>query len=220
MSWLFSQALVAEYSQESCSDGELSAPSNGSHTQLAYLPPDRMTAFSRLSRFGMTFRPLTADGGEELLMSYLAAFRANPIPQRLEDAIQKTTFGRRCEGPWQMSLPGTYLPKTSAELQSTKQRTTLNRWVTRQDALSFPRKTWVVTTYGADIGYLHTPTATANYAAPSMQKWSGCRAWVKVFGKVTPEDSEYMMDWPIEWTDLKPLEMARFQQWQQQHGDC
>jgi hypothetical protein len=33
-----------------------------------------MTAFSRLSRFGMTFKPLTADRGEALLMSYLEAF--------------------------------------------------------------------------------------------------------------------------------------------------
>jgi len=76
MSWLFSQALVEEYLPGSCSDGERSVPSNGNATQLAYLPPDRMTAFSRLSRFGMTFRPLTADRGEELLMSYLVAFRA------------------------------------------------------------------------------------------------------------------------------------------------
>jgi len=76
MSWLFSQALVGEYSEASSLDGEQSAQSNGSHTQQAYCAPDKMTAFSRLSRFGMTFKPLTATHGEALLMSYLAAFRA------------------------------------------------------------------------------------------------------------------------------------------------
>jgi hypothetical protein len=33
-----------------------------------------MMDFSRLSRFGMMFKPLTENHGEELLMSYLAAF--------------------------------------------------------------------------------------------------------------------------------------------------
>ena len=40
MSWLFSQALVAEYSAGTCLAGELSAPSNGSPTQQT--PPMRL----------------------------------------------------------------------------------------------------------------------------------------------------------------------------------
>jgi DNA (cytosine-5)-methyltransferase 1 len=47
MSWLFSRALVAEYLEANCSDGELSAQLNGNDTQLAYCAPDKMTAFSR-----------------------------------------------------------------------------------------------------------------------------------------------------------------------------
>ena len=82
MSWLFSQALVEEYSEASSLDGEQSAQSNGSHTQLAYCAPDKMTAFSKLSRFGMTYKPLTATHGEALLMSYLEAFHAKTSPQR------------------------------------------------------------------------------------------------------------------------------------------
>ena len=31
--------------------------------------------------------------------------------------------------------------------------------------------------------------------------------------------TEEVMGWPIDWTDLKPLETARFQEWLQQHGD-
>ncbi|MDD3884540.1 MAG: DNA cytosine methyltransferase [Gallionella sp.] len=76
MSWLFSQALVAEYSEGTCSDGEPSAQSNGNHIPQAYCVPDKMTAFSRLSRFGMTFAPLTEGRGEALLTSYLADFLA------------------------------------------------------------------------------------------------------------------------------------------------
>jgi hypothetical protein len=112
MSWLFSQALVAEYLPESCSDGEQSAPSNGSHTQLAYLPPDRMTAFSRLSRFGMTFRPLTADRGEELLMSYLAAFRAKTSALQ-ERAQASQASAAECGDTWRGSL-ARFDPDTSS----------------------------------------------------------------------------------------------------------
>ena len=82
MSWLFSQALVEEYSVDTSSDGEQSAPLSGSNTQQAYCAPDKMTAFSRLSRFGMMYRPLTANLGEALLMSYLAGFHAKTSPQQ------------------------------------------------------------------------------------------------------------------------------------------
>jgi hypothetical protein len=34
----------------------------------------------------------------------------------------------------------------------------------------------------------------------------------------SPELPEWIMGWPIGWTDLLPLETDRFQQWQQEHG--
>jgi len=92
MTWLISRALmedyansrsslglVEEYSAGTCSAGELCAPSNGSPTPQAFLPSAKMTAFSRPSRFGMTFAPLTDALGEELLMSYLAGFHAKTL---------------------------------------------------------------------------------------------------------------------------------------------
>ena len=38
-------------------------------------------------------------------------------------------------------------------------------------------------------------------------------------GKLNPTWVEWLMGWPIGWTDLKPLEMDKFQQWRQQHGE-
>jgi len=37
-------------------------------------------------------------------------------------------------------------------------------------------------------------------------------------GQLNPSWVEWLMGWPVGWTDLKPLETVRFQQWQQQHG--
>ena len=82
MSWLFSQALVEEYSEGISLDGAQSAQSSGKPTQQAYCAPDKMTAFSRLSQSGMTYKPLTASHGQALLMSYLAAFHAKTSQPR------------------------------------------------------------------------------------------------------------------------------------------
>ena len=76
MSWLFSQALVEEFSEGISLDGEPSALLSGNPIPQAYCAPDKMKAFSRLSRFGMTFAPLTANRGQELLTLYLAGFPA------------------------------------------------------------------------------------------------------------------------------------------------
>ena len=82
MSWLFSQALVEEFLGENCLDGEQSVPLSGNHTQQAYCAPDKMMDFSRLSRFGMMYRPLTDIPGEGLSMSSVVAFHVKTlVPQ-------------------------------------------------------------------------------------------------------------------------------------------
>ena len=99
MSWLFSQVLVEEYLGENFSDGEQSVPSNGNHIQQAYLQPDKMTKFSRVSRFGMTFKPLTESRGEELLTLYLAGFHAK-TSQLQEKEMDLTESEAECGEKW------------------------------------------------------------------------------------------------------------------------
>ena len=38
--------------------------------------------------------------------------------------------------------------------------------------------------------------------------------------RLNPVWVEWLMGWPLGWTDLKPLEMGKFQEWQQQHSAC
>jgi hypothetical protein len=62
-----------------------------------------MTGFSRLSRFGMTYKPLTETRGEELLMSYRAAFHAQTlVPQ--EKAQELTEKPLECGEKWRGSF--------------------------------------------------------------------------------------------------------------------
>jgi len=91
MSWLYSQALVEEYLGENFLDGAQSAPLSGSRTQQAYCAPDKMTDFSRLSRFGMTYKPLTESRGQELLTLFREGFHAQtfPLQDEAQDLMEK-----------------------------------------------------------------------------------------------------------------------------------
>ena len=77
-------------------------------------------------------------------------------------------------------------------------------------------------------GLLPTPVATDwKGGTSSIRKDTGkqrldqWRDYVKsVYGMTYPHPthSEMRMGWPIEWTDLKPLETDKFQQWQHLHS--
>jgi hypothetical protein len=133
MSWLFSQALVEEYSGVNCLDGAPSVQSSGCPIQQAYCAPDRMTKLSKASQFGMTFKPLTDDLGEALLMSYREVFRAK-ISQLQEEAQGSMVTDPPCGDIWQGSSmkydPDSSLWKTlqcSLPEASTKSSVTLPR---------------------------------------------------------------------------------------------
>lgn len=99
MSWLFSRALVAEYSAENCSDGEPSAPLSGMNMPEMFLSHGKTTEHSILSRFGMMCKPLTDDLGEELLKSLLEDSRAK-ISVQQEKAQGLTGSEAVCGVKW------------------------------------------------------------------------------------------------------------------------
>lgn len=110
MSWLYSRALVEEYLAGNCSGGERFAPLNSTPTPQAYLPSDKMTGFSRPSRFGMTFAPLTDDLGAELLMWFQAGFPARTsVPQ---EKAQESTANAPASGAKWRELSTRYDPDT------------------------------------------------------------------------------------------------------------
>ncbi len=103
MSWHFSRALVEAFSEATCSDGARSALSSGSHTPPLFLPSDRTTAFSRLSRFGMTFGHLTDELGADVLMWCQAVSRAKTSALQ-EKAPASPESAAECGPIWRGSL--------------------------------------------------------------------------------------------------------------------
>jgi hypothetical protein len=168
MSWLFSQVLVEEYLGDISSDGEQSVQSNGSHTQQAYCAPDKMTAFSRLSRFGMTYKPLTESRGEELLTLYLAGFHAKTSPQP-EKEKELTENGQECGEKWHASFTK-YDPDSSS--WKTHQCSLLGdldefsetwpRWGLMRSGECWEQRMLEQTIRGTESGFWPTPSANKN----------------------------------------------------------
>jgi hypothetical protein len=234
MSWLYSQALVAEYLGENFSDGEQFAPLNGSHIQQAYCAPDKMTDFSRLSRFGMTYKPLTEDLGEELLTLFRAGFHAK-ISAHKEKEMAWTESDQECGSIWRGWLakydPNTsLLKKAQCSLLEEEQESlaTLPKWGMTVNGLLWERPMLEPITGETEFGLWATPTrcdykgctGTANFQ--SRKKQFQDLTGGQVTGTIYPNPTTYeaMMGWPLGWTDLKPLETDKSHCVQQQHGKC
>jgi hypothetical protein len=297
MSWLFSRALVVEYLGDTYLDGEPSALSSGKNTQLAYLPQDKMTDFSRLSRFGMMFKPLTENLGEELLMLYLGDFHAktSQLPEKEMDLMEK---GQECGERWQ-GLLARYDPNThSLRTVQCSLLEDLNeslqiwpKWGLMRNGECFQQPMLEQTISENEFGYVpnnenffHTPNTTGLDGGSNsrkalkkrMEQWptpdancgqrgtqpnwtpkrkSGHTAQYTINqavrdkfptptchnskegaypaeftrktptlathagGKLNPMWVEWLMGWPLGWTDLKPLETDKYHFVQQQHGN-
>jgi hypothetical protein len=280
MSWLFSQALVEEYLVDTSLDGEPSVPLNGNPTQQAYCAPDKMTAFSRLSRFGMTYKPLTASRGEELLTLYRAGFHAK-TSQPQGGGLELTESEAGCGEKWRASFT-----KYNPDLRSWKTHQcsllgdlepfleTWPQWGLMRDGECWEQQTLAQTTRGTESGLLPTPTmqglnggsnsrksaiakgtwptptVCGNYnrkgasatsgdglatavlkcATPTARDWRSGKASQathdknsrplseQIGGSLNPTWVEWLMGWPLGWTDLKPLATDKCHSAQQQPG--
>jgi len=295
MSWLFSRVLVEEYLGENFSDGEPSVQLNGNPIQLAYLSQDKMTDFSRLSRFGMTFRPLTENLGEELLTLFREDFHV-PTLVPLEKEQELMEKPQECGEKWRGSFT-----KYSQDSRSWKTHQcsllgdlepfleTWPRWGLMRDGECWEQPTLEQTIRETGSGLspngvdtFHTPNTTGldggsngrkalkkkieNWPTPrscsamaatitSESAWNerrnpnletivGRRQYptptchnskegafpseynrntpslaIYAGGKLNPTWVEWLMGWPLEWTDLKPLEMDKYHCVQPQPGE-
>jgi hypothetical protein len=229
MSWLFSQVLVEEYLEANSLDGEQSVQLNGKPIQLAYCAPDKMMDFSRLSRFGMMFKPLTADHGEELLMLYLAGFRVK-TSQPQEKAQELMENDQECGEKWHASF---VKYDHNSSLWRTHQCSLLGdldefletwpQWGLMRDGECWEQRTLEQTIRGTESGFsVKFPTPTAHNAQegnyPSEKKRHTPTLATHAGGKLNPMWVEWLMGWPLGWTDLKPLEMDKSHFVPQQHG--
>jgi len=272
MSWLISKALmnslylpeqVEEFLGENSLDGEQSAPLNGNHIQQAYCAPDKMTDFSRLSRFGMTYKPLTESLGKGLLTWYLEGFRAKTSQQQ-EKEMDLTENDQECGDTWRGWLakydPNTYswkTPQCSLLGEEPESLETLPKWGMTVDGRLWEQQTLEPITSETGCGLWASPNARdwkdsgatqGNRKSPNLGTqvhWptprtkgmcGGSGSWDLLNknttveearlmgagngGKLNPTWVEWLMGWPLGWTDLKPLETDKSHFVQPKLGDC
>ena len=84
----------------------------------------------------------------------------------------------------------------------------VERGATKSKAYTWPTPT-TNGMCGGSGGWAQLKANTTIEEARSMGAGNG--------GRLNPNWVEWLMGWPIGWTDLKPLGMDKFQQWRQQH---
>jgi hypothetical protein len=273
MSWLYSQVLVEGFLEENSLDGEQYAQLSGNHTQQAYCSPDRMTVCSRLSRFGMTFKPLTENLGAELLTWFLEGFHARTLAQPDEEPESKEKKAQ-CGNTWRESSAKFDLDTLSWKTPQclfaedlAPSSVILPRWGMMRDGECFQQPPLEQSIRGTESGLSqqmwHTPTAhnakergypaefnrftqglgtivqrfptpqasdnrdRGNMSNPSIQRRVAKGKQIMLSqsvhptsGQLNPTWVEWLMGWPLGWTDLKPLETDKSLFAPLQHGDC
>jgi hypothetical protein len=256
MSWLFSQALVAEYSQANCSDGEPCAQLNVMPTPQPFCRNDKTMEPLSLSRFGLTCALLTESRGAELLTWFLAGFRAktSALPDQAKGLAESVQgFGSRCLGLFakfdhDLCLWRTPQRSFLADLELYSE--TWPRWGLMLNGECWEQTTWEHVTNVTASGLLPTPTVHGNNNAPKQgtKRGTGLATAVRMFptatatahkgwsknhnradtddridytiereaalngqtGRLNPTWVEWLMGWPLGWTELKPLAMGKY----------
>ena len=240
MSWLFSQALVAEYSAASCSDGEPSAQLNVMPTQHKFWRNDKTMEFSNLSRFGLTCAVLTDDRGTALLTWYQEGFpvRTFQPPAKVQGSQGNAV---ECGEKWRGSFA-----KYDRNLSSWKTAQCLllgglesfletwPRWGLMRNGECWEVKVFKPRTQEKEYGFLPTPKKSDAFQARmklgNFQRSEGKKHNFSLSNcdeyfsnlyqkRFTPTASEMMMLWPHGWTDLQPVGTDKFQSWLQQHSE-
>ncbi len=232
MSWLFSQALVEEYSAGECSDGEPSAQLNVMPTAHPFWRRGKTMDASDLSRSGLTCAALTADRGEELLTLFREDSRVRTLVQQekeLELRERGPACGKSSLGSFAKFNPATSGWKTAQPCllgDSESFSPTWPRSGSMRNGVCLERTPLDFLTNANECGYsLPTPSGVnggKNHTMGRVDEWGGSSNPLRgtVLGSMClPEFEEMMMGWPLGWTELTPYETAKFQEWLQEHSE-
>ena len=177
-------------------------------------------------------------------MSYLADFRAKTYPQPAM-VTGLTENDQECGGKWLGLLarldPSSYswkIPQCSLFEDLEQSLQTWPKWGSMRNGECWERTMWGHTIEGKEFGWLPTPVASdwmtgqtngihyKNRRFVRISQTTGTEFGAKLTsayrlmtGNHLPASfSEWMMGWPVGWTDLKQLATDKYHKWLHLHG--
>ena len=238
MSWHFLQEQEEASWEASCLDGAPCALLSLIPTAAEYCSPDSGMDSSRDSRSGRTSLRSTASRGADESMS-LAGDSPAPIiaPANISTTEATTTRANPCSygGTWlALSVkfnPATCSWKTVRDLfveDLPASSLTLPQWGLMVGGELYRRKKQEhhisASDSGAYSGRKYPTPRTRDWKGECRKRWGnrhslpGALADVLFGAPPPPRFSEWLMGWPIGWTDCAPLETANAAQWCDSHG--
>jgi len=241
MSWHYLQGQEAASWEGSCLDGAPSALLSLIHMQENPCLQDRPMDALKDSPYGMTSQPLMENPGKEKSMSLAVDSPVRTYHQQekvKESQAVEVGYGSTWRELYMRYDPATFLLKTHHCLWEEVLplfSVILPKWGMMQDGVFWERTTVMEITYERDVGYWPTPlknegpggshlkltdaVAVAEGFRPRYHQLDGMEGRKVFTGKVNPEWAEWLMGWPMGWTNaLQELATDRFRQWLDSHG--
>ena len=230
MSWLFSRALVEEFSAATSWDGAPSVPLSVMPTTHKFWRKGKTMEPSQLSRFGLTCAVLTEDHGEALLTWFRADSHVRTYP--LLETVQGLPESALAYGEKWHELSVRYCLDSSSwkthrclwEEALPWSSVTLPSWGMIRNGYLYQHPTAARPISVIASGLLPTPsgcTSGKNHVAGRLDEWGGSGnpfRGTEIASVRCASFEEWMMGWPMGWSALTPLEMDKFHLWQRQHS--
>lgn len=241
MSYTYLQGQEVEYSEEYCWDTDPCALLSMTNMQeKCCLQGKQMEPYQGF-QYGMTSQHLTEPHGEEKLMSSVGDSHAKTLAVQEKGQalkVKEVGYGKKWHELYMRYDQTTFSLKThlclwEEDLQPSS--VTLPKWGMMQDGVFLERTTLEGIIFANVAGFWPTPLkeegpggkhkkltdalAIAEGYKPKYYKMDGMEERKVFTGKVNPMWAEWLMGWPMGWTDdLHELEMGRFQSWLLLHG--
>lgn len=231
MSYTYLQEQAAESSAECFSDIPAYVLSRLSLTAEKACCNASETESCQSSQSGTTCEHLTANRGAGSLTQFAGGFHAKAF-HRSVNATGLITQKADCGKKWPESLArfdhDSFSWRTRQSCLITEDLElleTLPDWGMELNGELWRLPTLVQTTREKDYGFLPTPRCSRGYTNPTLGKSRNDCLTTVLLGKPAlgmrphPNFVEWMMGWPIGWTECTPLETAKFQSWLHLHGE-
>lgn len=232
----FLQALAEGYLPTCYSDTDQSAPSKSMNiASRSYQQGKKTACFHGFQSLTMSLDSMASHGAASSTSSLEDSLaRTSPLQEKAQDStVNVQASGLRClesfakydheKSTWKIAQRSLFEDSEgSLEIWP--------RWGMTVNGESFHAETSAEFTYESGSG-LSLPTTGANEGKGSQKRRyigspeyrgakmsEGLRTCEEDQIYLNPSFAELAMMWPLGWSDLAPLAMARFREWQQQHS--